>query len=79
MIKTSALLLFAATVALSASLGLGAPAQAAEEGRCIIAKQCHGPLPQICEKCSNGHEACAHWACVRHRCVVQVCGRAVRS
>jgi hypothetical protein len=67
---------FAAIVALSALAGAGAPAQAA--GHCVRASQCHGPLPQICERCSNGHSVCAHWACVEHRCVVQLCGRVTR-
>lgn len=49
-----------------------APAQAAE--RCTRASQCHGPLPQICERCSDGHFACAHWACVDHRCEIEICG-----
>jgi hypothetical protein len=66
--------LFVAVVALNALAGFGAPAQAAGE-RCRVADECHGPLPQICERCRDGHEACAHWACVRHRCVVEICPR----
>jgi hypothetical protein len=63
--------LFAAIVALTALAGVGPSAQAAE--RCRVADECHGPLPQICERCRDGHDVCAHWACVRHRCVVEIC------
>lgn len=67
-------LLTAGIVALAAlALGAGAPAQAAKADRCVQAWDCHGPLPQICLKCSDGHFECAHWACVHHRCVVQTC------
>jgi hypothetical protein len=69
-------LLFAALLALSALAGAGAPAQAA--GSCMRASQCRGPLPQICERCSNGRTACAHWACLAHRCTLQICGRVTR-
>jgi hypothetical protein len=62
--------LFAAIVTLNALVG--GPVQAAE--RCTTAQQCHGPLPQICMRCSGGQFACAHWACVRHACEVQMCG-----
>jgi hypothetical protein len=68
--------LFGAIIALSALVGAGASAQAA--GYCSRASQCRGPLPQICERCSNGHTACAHWTCVAHRCTVQICGRVTR-
>jgi hypothetical protein len=68
--------LFAAVIAMSALVGIGASAEAAN--RCVRASQCHGPLPQICERCSNGHTVCAHWACVDHRCVMQICGRVTR-
>jgi hypothetical protein len=67
--------LFAAMIVVSALVGAGAPAQAADAERCIRAAQCHGPLPQICEQCGNGKSACAHWACVHHKCVVQICPR----
>lgn len=64
--------LLAAMIALSALVSVGgAPAQAAQ--RCITAKQCHGLLPQLCIKCKNGREGCAHWACVSHKCVVRYC------
>jgi len=66
--------LFAAVVALGAFLGAAAPAQADGAERCIRASQCHGPLPQICERCSNGTTACAHHVCVHHRCGMQICG-----
>lgn len=64
--------LFAAILALSALVGAGAPAQAA--GYCNRASQCHGPLPQICERCRNGHTECAHHVCVHHRCGMRICG-----
>jgi hypothetical protein len=67
---TSNSLLFGAIIALGALVG--APAEAAQ--RCSTARQCHGALPQICMRCSNGGSACAHWACVRHTCEVQLCG-----
>lgn len=63
--------LLAAIVAVSALAGVSA--QAAE--RCRTAEQCKGPLPQICVRCSDGKDVCAHWACVRHRCVVETCPR----
>jgi hypothetical protein len=63
--------LLAAIVAVSALAG--ASAQAAE--RCRTAEECKGPLPQICMRCKDGKDACAHWACVRHRCVVETCPR----
>jgi hypothetical protein len=65
-------LAFAAIVALSALACAGAPAQAAEGARCLRASQCHGALPHICRRC-DGHTACAHWACVRHRCEIRTC------
>lgn len=61
-------LAFAALIALSAV----APAQAAW---CHRASQCHGALPELCIKCKDGRDGCAHWACVRHRCVVHYCAR----
>jgi len=69
--KTSALL--AAVIAFSALAGTGAPAKAAGAARCNDAWECHGPLPQICVRCRDGHTECAHWVCVRHRCVVETC------
>jgi hypothetical protein len=50
---------------------VGVPALAAD--RCTSAAQCHGPLPQICMKCSDGRFGCARWACVRYRCVAYMC------
>ena len=70
---TGILLLLAAAVALSGLLGAGAPAQAAAVAHCMEAWECHGPLPQICVRCRDGHSECAHWACVRHKCVVETC------
>jgi hypothetical protein len=62
-------LLFAALIALSALVG--APAQAAD--RCTSASDCHGPLPQLCKKCKDGSDGCAHHACVHHKCVIRYC------
>ena len=66
--------LFAAIVLFSALVGAGA-AQAADVQRCMKADECHGLLPQICEKCKDGKDACAHWACVHHKCTVEICPR----
>jgi hypothetical protein len=41
---------------------------------CKTAAECTGPLPQICEVCSNGSSVCAHWTCTRdHKCVSEIC------
>ncbi len=67
--------LFAAIIVLGALAGVGAPAQAADEQSCMSADECRGPLPQICERCKDGKEACAHWACVHHKCTMEICPR----
>lgn len=74
MIKTltKTALLLSALVVLSPLAGVGTAAQGAE--RCRVADECKGPLPQICRRCDD-HDVCAHWACVRHRCVVETCPR----
>jgi hypothetical protein len=41
---------------------------------CENASQCRGALPHFCRRCDNGHSACAHWACIRHRCEIATCG-----
>jgi hypothetical protein len=64
-----------AFVAVVALAGAVAPAQAAKGQRCLFARQCHGILPQLCIKCPDGRDGCAHWACVHHRCVVRYCSR----
>jgi hypothetical protein len=66
-------LAFAALIALSTLAGSAAPAHAAKGKSCSTASQCHGILPQLCIKCKNGGEGCAHWACVHHKCVVRYC------
>ncbi len=68
---------FAAVVVLGALAGVGAgpPAQAADEQSCIKAAECRGFLPQICERCGDGKEACAHWTCVHRKCTMQICPR----
>lgn len=68
--------LFAAIIVLSAIAG--AAAQAAEVQRCRWADECRGPLPQLCERCKDGKEACAHWACVHHKCTMEICPRGHR-
>ncbi len=70
--------LFAAIVLLSALVGAGAAAQAADAQRCMRADECRGFLPQICERCGDGKEACAHWACVHHKCTMEICPRGHR-
>jgi len=72
---TRTALLSAALIALSALAGIGLSARAGEGDFCNKASQCHGFLPHICERCSGGHSACAHWACVHHRCEIQTCPR----
>jgi hypothetical protein len=68
---TTTVLLLAALLVLSPLGGAGAPAQAAD--RCSVADECHGPLPQLCKRCKDGRDGCAHWACVHHRCVIAYC------
>ncbi len=70
---TRTVLLLSALVVLSPLGGAGSAAQAAE--RCHVADECKGPLPQICVRCRDGKDVCAHWACVHHRCVVETCPR----
>lgn len=70
--------LFAAIVLLSALVGAGAAAQAADEQSCRKAAECRGFLPHNCEVCSNNESACTHWACVHHKCVMETCPSAHR-
>jgi len=65
----------AAAVALSTLAGASAPAQAAMAAKCEQAWDCHGPLPQLCVRCKDGHSECAHWACVRHKCAIEYCAK----
>jgi hypothetical protein len=67
--------LLAAIVVLTALAGAGAPARAGEGDPCTKASQCRGFLPHFCKVCSNGRSACAHWACVQHKCEIQSCPR----
>jgi len=54
--------------------GTGRRCAAMHGGRC-------GPLPQICERCKDGKDgkdgkdACAHWACMHHKCTMEICPR----
>ena len=65
-------ILFAAIIASSALVSVGAWAQ--DAAKCTKAAECTGPLPQICMVCRHGHDECAHWACVKHSCKVEICG-----
>jgi len=40
---------------------------------CVTAADCTGPLPALCEVCTNGQEACAHWACIAGVCEIAIC------
>src|SRR5579871_3146460 len=65
-------------VALALPLALGGRSLAQNKvnnkgAKCKIARDCKGPLPDICEQCSNGHDECAHWSCVAGRCETQIC------
>jgi hypothetical protein len=37
------------------------------------AKRCKGALPMLCELCSDGSSACAHWTVVHGKCEVETC------
>ena len=41
--------------------------------QCTKAADCTGPLPDICEICSNGKSECAHHACESGVCVMEIC------
>jgi hypothetical protein len=64
-------ILFAAIIATSALVSVGARAQ--DAAKCTKASECTGLLPQICLVCRKGHEECAHWACVKHTCKMEIC------
>ena len=40
---------------------------------CLAASDCTGPLPQLCEVCSDGGDGCAHFACVDGDCEIAFC------
>jgi hypothetical protein len=65
-------ILFAAIIAVSTLVSVGARAQ--DAAKCTKAAECTGPLPQICLVCRHGVTECAHWACVKHTCKMQICG-----
>jgi hypothetical protein len=44
-----------------------------DQAACTKDGDCSGPLPQLCEVCSNGQAACAHWSCVSGSCAVATC------
>lgn len=39
---------------------------------CTSAADCKGVLPGICQVCTDGQTACAHFACVAGRCETQI-------
>ena len=69
-----------AVAVLGAFVALSARAVAADKSKkgklaaaCKKAKECKGPLPDICERCADGRERCAHWTCVADKCQVEIC------
>ena len=38
---------------------------------------CHGPLPQFCQLCSDGNSGCAHHECIAGKCAVVTCSSAL--
>ena len=44
-----------------------------DQAACLKDSDCAGPLPQLCQVCSNGQAACAHWSCVSGGCAVATC------
>jgi hypothetical protein len=40
---------------------------------CIVAADCHGALPDLCEVCPSGGDGCAHWKCVDFKCEIAFC------
>ncbi|HEX3849413.1 MAG TPA: hypothetical protein VHW01_00520 [Polyangiaceae bacterium] len=40
---------------------------------CSGDSDCQGPLPQICQVCSDGTTGCAHNECVAGKCEVSIC------
>jgi hypothetical protein len=38
-----------------------------------LKKSCKGPLPDICERCSDGSSECAHWVKTDGKCEIQIC------
>jgi hypothetical protein len=62
-------------ILLSTLFGINIQARAADLPQtCRTASECTGPLPQICEVCSDGFSRCAHWTCTPdHKCVTEIC------
>ncbi len=40
---------------------------------CTSAADCKGVLPGICQVCSDGQSACAHFVCAAGTCEMQIC------
>ncbi len=50
------------------------PAPSPAPPACEPASDCHGILPEICERCSiNDRTECAHFVCVQGQCQEQLC------
>ncbi len=45
----------------------------APSNSCSAASDCSGALPDFCRLCSDGSEACAHWACDSGTCQIESC------
>jgi hypothetical protein len=45
----------------------------AETSSCTKDSQCGGFVPQFCQACSDGTQACAHWTCAENTCAVVAC------
>ena len=40
---------------------------------CVTAADCKGVLPLLCQQCSDGSAACAHFTCVGRQCTIAYC------
>lgn len=40
---------------------------------CVTAADCKGVLPALCQECSDGGTACAHFACAAGACQIAIC------
>jgi hypothetical protein len=41
--------------------------------QCTKATDCRGMLPHLCQKCPDGRQDCAHWACNKGTCEQEIC------
>jgi hypothetical protein len=44
-----------------------------ETSQDLSSKKCKGPLPALCQVCSDGTTACAHWVVEHGVCTVEIC------